>query len=459
MVGTRFVRAFGGVRLGRDAAAALLKIEAVLPPELRERSRAHAHLRAAKWTALENSGLIDDLHAAVTSAQVLRMRYRDGEARTSEREIEPLCLAFWGGSWTLGAWCRLRGDFRNFRPDRIVDSATGELLDTRAAWMPTCVRPMRRPATRVDARARRCATCNAEGSDGRADAAPCRRARAPRSRNALFGSRDEAGAIAGYPSDHRLEHPMIDLYYWATPNGLKLKLFMEETRLPHRIVPVDIGAGEQFQPEFLAISPNNRIPALVDHDPPGGGAPLSLFESGAMLLYLAEKTGRFLPTDPRGRAEVLQWLFWQVGGLGPMAGQNGHFNVYAPEKVPYAIDRYTRETARLYGVLDRRLADRDYIAGDEYTIADIACYPWIVPHAAHGQDLDDFRHLQRWFERVRAGRRCGAPTSASTIRTRRRRRRCRMRSARCCSGRPCRSLAATARDHRFAAPGVRSPAG
>ncbi|MGH8077731.1 MAG: glutathione S-transferase N-terminal domain-containing protein, partial [Lysobacter sp.] len=183
---------------------------------------------------------------------------------------------------------------------------------------------------------------------------------------------------------------MIDLYYWGTPNGLKLKLFMEETRLPHRIVPVDIGAGDQFKPAFLAISPNNRIPAMVDHDPADGGAPLSLFESGAMLLYLAEKTGRFLPIDPRGRAEVLQWLFWQVGGLGPMAGQNGHFNVYAPEKVPYAIDRYTRETARLYGVLDRRLADREHIAGDDYTIADIACYPWIVPHASHGQNLDSF---------------------------------------------------------------------
>lgn len=195
---------------------------------------------------------------------------------------------------------------------------------------------------------------------------------------------------------------MIDLYYWGTPNGLKLKLFMAETGLPHRIVPVDIGAGEQFEPAFLAISPNNRIPALVDHAPADGGAPLALFESGAMLLYLAEKTGRLLPTDLRGRAEVLQWLFWQVGGLGPMAGQNGHFNVYAPEKVPYAIERYTRETARLYGVLDRRLADRPFIAGADYTIADIACYPWIVPHAAHGQHLDDFAHLKGWFDRVRA---------------------------------------------------------
>jgi GSH-dependent disulfide-bond oxidoreductase len=194
---------------------------------------------------------------------------------------------------------------------------------------------------------------------------------------------------------------MIDLYYWGTPNGLKLKLFMEESGLPHRIIPVDIGKGEQFKPDYLAISPNNKIPALVDHDPPGGGAPIPLFESGAMLLYLAEKTGRFLPTDVRGRAEVLQWLFWQVGGLGPMAGQNGHFLVYAPEKVPYAIERYVKETNRLYGVLDKRLAGREFIAGD-YSIADMACYPWIVPHEPHGQDLGDFPNLKRWFETIGA---------------------------------------------------------
>ena len=163
---------------------------------------------------------------------------------------------------------------------------------------------------------------------------------------------------------------------------------------------MDIGKGEQFAPEFLKISPNNKIPALVDTDPPGGGEPLSLFESGAMLLYLAEKTGRFLPTDVRGRAQVLQWLFWQVGGLGPMAGQNGHFTVYAPEKVPYAIDRYVRETNRLYGVLDRQLAKHAFVAGAAYTIADMAIYPWIVPHAPHGQDLDDFPHLRRWFQAV-----------------------------------------------------------
>jgi GSH-dependent disulfide-bond oxidoreductase len=193
---------------------------------------------------------------------------------------------------------------------------------------------------------------------------------------------------------------MIDLHFWPTPNGLKIKLFLEETGLPYRIVLVDIGKGEQFRPEFLAISPNNRIPAIVDHEPAGGGAPLSLFESGAILLYLAEKTGRFLPRDLRGRALTLQWLFWQVGGLGPMAGQNGHFSRYAPEKIPYAIERYTKETNRLYGVLDRQLARGEYIAGD-YSIADMACYPWIVPFEAHGQRLEDFPQLRRWFNTIR----------------------------------------------------------
>lgn len=194
---------------------------------------------------------------------------------------------------------------------------------------------------------------------------------------------------------------MIDLYYCATPNGLKLKLFFEESGLVHRVVPVDLGKGEQFKPEFLAISPNNKIPALVDYAPADGGEPIALFESGAMLLYLADKIGRFIPADLRGRQDVIKWLFWQVGGLGPMAGQIGHFNVYAPEKVPYAIDRYTRETNRLYGVLDKRLAGRDFIAGD-YSIADMACYPWIVPHQAHGQSLEAFPDLKRWFEAVKA---------------------------------------------------------
>ncbi|GAB6195469.1 glutathione binding-like protein [Lysobacter xanthus] len=193
---------------------------------------------------------------------------------------------------------------------------------------------------------------------------------------------------------------MIDLHYWATPNGYKIRLFLEETGLEHRIVPVDIRAGDQFKPEFLAIAPNNRIPAIVDHAPADGGAPLSLFESGAILLYLAEKTGRFIPQDLRGRTETLQWLFWQMGGLGPMAGQNGHFNVYAPEKIPYAMERYVRETARLYGVLDKRLADREFVAGDAYSIADMAIYPWIVPHTAHQQDLAATPNLARWFRQV-----------------------------------------------------------
>jgi len=198
---------------------------------------------------------------------------------------------------------------------------------------------------------------------------------------------------------------MIDLYYWGTPNGLKIKLFMEEAGVAYRIIPVDIGKGEQFDPKFLSISPNNRIPAIVDHEPADGGPPLSLFESGAILLYMADKTGRFIPADLRGRVLTLQWLFWQVAGLGPMAGQNGHFTRYAPEKVPYAIDRYVKETNRLYGVLDRQLAAGEYIAGD-YTIADMASYPWIVQYERHGQNLADFPHLKRWFERIRARPAC-----------------------------------------------------
>jgi GST-like protein len=193
---------------------------------------------------------------------------------------------------------------------------------------------------------------------------------------------------------------MIDLYYWTTPNGHKITMCLEETGLEYRIVPVNIGKGEQFDPKFLAISPNNRIPAIVDHAPQGGGAPLSVFESGAILLYLAEKSGRLLPRDVRGRAEVTQWLFWQVAGLGPMAGQNHHFVRYAPEKIPYAIERYVKETNRLYGVLNKRLAGRDCIAGD-YSIADIACYPWAVSHEAQGQRLEDFPNLKRWFEAIR----------------------------------------------------------
>ncbi len=193
---------------------------------------------------------------------------------------------------------------------------------------------------------------------------------------------------------------MIDLYYWTTPNGHKITIFLEEAGLPYRIVPVDIGKGEQFAPDFLAISPNNRIPAIVDTAPAGGGPAVSVFESGAILQYLAEKTGRFLPTDLRGRTEAMQWLFWQMGGLGPMAGQNHHFCQYAPEPIPYAIDRYVRETARLYGVLDRRLADREFVAGD-YSIADMAIYPWVVPWKRQRQDLAAFAHLQRWFTALR----------------------------------------------------------
>ncbi len=195
---------------------------------------------------------------------------------------------------------------------------------------------------------------------------------------------------------------MIDLYYAATPNGLKLTMFLEEAGLAYRRIGVDIGAGEQYAADFLRISPNNKIPALVDHAPADGGAPLSLFESGAMLVYLADKSGFGLPPAERlrERAEVLQWLVWQVAGLGPMAGQIGHFNVYAPETVPYAIERYTRETARLYGVLDRQLAGRDFIAG-AFSIADVACYPWIVPHQAHGQALAAFPNVARWFAAMR----------------------------------------------------------
>ena len=195
---------------------------------------------------------------------------------------------------------------------------------------------------------------------------------------------------------------MIDLHFWPTPNGHKITMFLEESGLDYRIVPVNIGAGEQFRPEFLAISPNNRMPAIVDRAPADGGEPISVFESGAILVYLAEKTGRFLPTDTRGRKTVLEWLFWQVGGLGPMAGQNHHFVQYAPEQLPYAVNRYVNETNRLYGVLDRRLRGRTFIAGDDYSIADMACYPWIVPWRRQQQDLAAFPDLQRWFEAIRA---------------------------------------------------------
>ena len=195
---------------------------------------------------------------------------------------------------------------------------------------------------------------------------------------------------------------MIDLYYWTTPNGHKISLFLEEAGLPYRVFPINIGKNEQFQPDFLKIAPNNRIPAIVDHEPADGGEPLSLFESGAILLYLAEKTGKFIPQDLRGRQECLQWVFWQMGGLGPMAGQNHHFNLFAPEKIPYAIKRYVDETARLYGVLDKQLAGRSFICGDQYSIADMISYPWIVPHERQQQNLADFPNLQRWFNAIKA---------------------------------------------------------
>jgi GST-like protein len=194
---------------------------------------------------------------------------------------------------------------------------------------------------------------------------------------------------------------MIELHYWTTPNGHKITIFLEESGLPYRIVPVNISVGDQFKPEFLKISPNNRIPAIVDLDPAQLGPPISVFESGEILLYLAERTGKFLPKDLRGRTDALQWLFWQIGGLGPMAGQNHHFRAYAPEKIPYAIDRYVNETNRLYGVLNKRLIDREFVAG-AYSIADMAIYPWIVPYERQGQRLKDFPHLKRWFETIRA---------------------------------------------------------
>ena len=191
---------------------------------------------------------------------------------------------------------------------------------------------------------------------------------------------------------------MIDLHYWPTPNGWKISIMLEECGLPYNFIPVNIGKGEQFAPDFLAISPNNRMPAIVDHAPAGGGAPIAVFESGAILQYLAEKTGRFMPTDLRSRYQVLQWLMWQMGGLGPMAGQNGHFLLYAPEKIAYAIDRYGKEVDRLYGVLNTQLgASKAYVAGADYSIADMAIFPWVRTHKAQQVDLGKFAHVERWY--------------------------------------------------------------
>jgi GST-like protein len=194
---------------------------------------------------------------------------------------------------------------------------------------------------------------------------------------------------------------MIDLYYWTTPNGHKITMFLEEAGLEYTIKPVAIGKGEQFKPEFLKFSPNNRIPAIIDHAPADGGKPIPVFESGAILLYLAGKTGKFIPKDLRGQVQTLEWLMWQMGGLGPMAGQNHHFSHYAPEKLPYAIDRYVKETSRLYAVLDKRLRDRAFIVGKQYTIADMASYPWVIPER-QSQDIEEFPNLKRWKEAIRA---------------------------------------------------------
>ena len=201
---------------------------------------------------------------------------------------------------------------------------------------------------------------------------------------------------------------MIDLHYWPTPNGHKITLFLDEAGVEYRIIPVNIGAGEQFQPDFLKIAPNNRMPAIIDHDPEGGGEPIAIFESGAILLYLGEKTGKFLPADHNRRFETVQWLMWQMGGFGPMLGQAHHFNKYAPENpggpvvLPYAQARYTNEAARLYGVLDKRLADNAYVAAGEFTIADIAIFPWCRLYERQGQNIDDFPNVKRWFETIAA---------------------------------------------------------
>ena len=192
---------------------------------------------------------------------------------------------------------------------------------------------------------------------------------------------------------------MIDVYTWPTPNGHKVHIMLEECGLPYRALPINIGKGDQFQPDFLKISPNNKIPAIIDPEGPDG-EPISVFESGAILLYLAEKTGRFMPASVRGRYDVLQWLMFQMGGVGPMLGQAHHFRVYAPEKVPYAVDRYTNEARRLYGVMDRQLQSHAYIAGNEYTIADIAIFPWLRSWQNQGIDWADFPTLKAWFDRI-----------------------------------------------------------
>ena len=192
---------------------------------------------------------------------------------------------------------------------------------------------------------------------------------------------------------------MIDLYFWPTPNGYKVTVMCEELGLKYNVIPVNIGAGDQFKPEFLKISPNNRMPAIIDHDGPDG-KPIAIFESGAILMYLAEKTGKLMPSDTRGKYDVIQWLMFQMASVGPMLGQAHHFRRYAPEKLEYAIDRYTNEARRIYNVIDKRLSEAPYLAG-EYSIADIATYPWLVPHTMQGQDLADFPHLKKWYDGIR----------------------------------------------------------
>ncbi len=193
---------------------------------------------------------------------------------------------------------------------------------------------------------------------------------------------------------------MIDVYFWPTPNGYKVTMMLEEIGLRYKVIPVNIGKGDQFKPEFLKISPNNKMPAIVDHEGPGG-EPLAIFESGAILMYLAEKTGKLMPSDTRGKYSVIQWLMFQMGTVGPMLGQAHHFRRYAPEKLEYAIQRYTNEASRIYNVIDRRLAEAAYLAGADYSIADIATYPWLVPHSMQGQNLDEYPHLKRWYEEIR----------------------------------------------------------
>lgn len=194
---------------------------------------------------------------------------------------------------------------------------------------------------------------------------------------------------------------MIDVHYWTTPNGHKITIFLEEAGLKYKIFPVNIGKGEQFKADFLAISPNNRIPAIVDHEPADGGKPISVFESGAILLYLADKTGKFIAGDLRGRTAAIEWLFWQMGNLGPMSGQNNHFSNYAVDKIPYAMDRYRNEVNRLYGVMNKRLADHPYLAGD-YSIADMASYPWVAIWERQHQNIEDFPHIKRWLAAIKA---------------------------------------------------------